>query len=87
MLAVFTSFIPYLIESYLASAASALASGMASRALVGSVFPLFALQMYHKLTVQGATSLLAGLCLLLAPLPYVFGRYGHKIRARSKYAA
>lgn len=45
MLSIFTAFIPYLVDLYQANAASALASGMASRALVGSMFPLFALQM------------------------------------------
>lgn len=44
---------------------------MASRALVAGVFPLFSLQMYHKLGVQGATSLLAGLLCLMAPVPFV----------------
>lgn len=59
---------------------------MASRALLGGLFPLFSLQMYHKLTVQGATSLLAGICLCLAPIPFIFKRYGHKLREKSKHA-
>ncbi|KAJ6630179.1 major facilitator superfamily domain-containing protein, partial [Mycena sp. CBHHK59/15] len=86
MMLIFTGFIPYLIDCYTMTAASALAAGMASRALVGSAFPLFALQMYHGLTVQGATSLLAGLSCLLAPIPFVFSAYGLGIRSRSKYA-
>ncbi|KAI5481345.1 MFS transporter [Pseudohyphozyma bogoriensis] len=86
MLLIFTAFIPYLIDVYLTTAASALAAGMASRALVASVFPLFTIQMYHNLTVQGATSLLAGLTLLMAPLPFVFRRYGTWMREHSKYA-
>ncbi|KAJ7153569.1 major facilitator superfamily domain-containing protein [Mycena crocata] len=86
MLLIFTGFIPYLIDCYQMTAASALAAGMASRALVGSAFPLFALQMYHGLTVQGATSLLAGISCLLAPIPFIFKMYGTKMRERSKYA-
>ncbi|KAJ7270864.1 major facilitator superfamily domain-containing protein [Mycena rebaudengoi] len=87
VLLIFTGFIPYLIDCYMMTAASALAAGMASRSLVGSAFPLFALQMYHRLTVQGATSLLAGLACLLAPIPlFVFKPYGLKMRQRSKYA-
>ncbi|KAJ6510594.1 hypothetical protein C8R45DRAFT_392866 [Mycena sanguinolenta] len=67
------------------TAASALAAGMASRALVGSVFPLFTLQMYHALSVQGSTSLLGGIACLLAPLPFIFRVYGGRMRERSKY--
>ncbi|KAJ7686817.1 major facilitator superfamily domain-containing protein [Mycena rosella] len=83
MLLIFTGFIPYLIDCYQMTAASALAAGMASRALVGSAFPLFALQMYHGLSVQGATSLLAGIACLLAPIPFVFRIYGVRMRGRS----
>jgi len=86
MLLIFTGFIPYLIDCYQMTAASALAAGMASRALVGSIFPLFALQMYHSLTVQGATSLIAGITCLLAPIPFIFRVYGARMRERSKYA-
>ncbi|KAJ7160957.1 major facilitator superfamily domain-containing protein [Mycena filopes] len=87
MLLVFTGFVPYLIDCYQMTAASALAAGLCSRALVGSAFPLFTLQMYHTLTVQGATSLLAGIACLLAPIPFVFRAYGPKMRERSKHAA
>ncbi|KAJ7146047.1 major facilitator superfamily domain-containing protein [Mycena epipterygia] len=86
MLLIFTGFVPYLIDCYQMTAASALAAGLTSRALVGSAFPLFALQMYHKLTVQGATSLLAGIALLLAAVPFIFRAYGPRMRARSVYA-
>ncbi|KAJ7756231.1 major facilitator superfamily domain-containing protein [Mycena metata] len=87
MLLIFTGFIPYLIDCYQMTAASALAAGMCSRALVGSVFPLFTIQMYHTLTVQGATSLLAGIACLLAPIPFVFKVYGSQMRERSEHAA
>ncbi|KAJ7216271.1 major facilitator superfamily domain-containing protein [Mycena haematopus] len=86
MLLIFTGFIPYLIDCYHMTAASALAAGMASRALVGSVFPLFTLQMYHALGVQGSTSLLGGIACLLAPIPFIFRVYGRRMRERSKHA-
>ncbi|KAJ7021438.1 major facilitator superfamily domain-containing protein [Mycena alexandri] len=82
---IFTTFIPYLIDVYQTTAASALAAGMASRSVVASVFPLFSIQMAHALTVQGSTSLLAGIACLLAPLPFVFKWYGSRMRERSKY--
>nr|GAT58295.1 MFS transporter [Mycena chlorophos] len=87
MLLIFTSFIPFLIDCYQLTAASALAAGMTSRALVGGAFPLFSIQMYEKLTVQGATSLLAGISCLCAPIPFIFRAYGTQLRERSRHAA
>ncbi|BGP35817.1 hypothetical protein JCM10296v2_007669 [Rhodotorula toruloides] len=87
VLLVFTAFIPYLTDVYQSHAASALAAGMASRALIGSVFPLFSLQLYHAATVQGATCLFAGIACLLAPIPFIFKRKGPELRRRSKFAA
>lgn len=83
---IFTGFIPLLIDCYLATAASALSSGMFSRAVVASAFPLFSVQMYHKLGIVGATCLLAGLSCLLAPIPWLFVRWGDTMRERSRHA-
>ncbi|KAF7307831.1 MFS transporter [Mycena kentingensis (nom. inval.)] len=83
---IFTGFIPFLIDCYTTTSASALAAGMASRALIGSVFPLFSLQLTQALTVQGATSLLAGIACCLTPIPFVFRWYGPQMRARSKHS-
>ena len=71
MQSIFMSLIPLLVDIYTITAASALAAAMASRALVAGIFPLFSLQMYHKLGVQGATCLLAGLLCVMAPVPFV----------------
>lgn len=49
--------------------------------------PLFALQLYHAATVQGATCLFAGIACILAPIPFVFKRKGPELRRRSKFAA
>ncbi|KAJ7057922.1 major facilitator superfamily domain-containing protein [Mycena amicta] len=86
MLLIFTGFIPFLIDCYQVTAASALAAGMTSRALIGGAFPLFSIQMYDKLTVQGATCLLAGISCLCAPIPFIFKYYGTRLRARSQHA-
>lgn len=43
--------------------------------------------MYHRLTVQGATSLFAGISCLCVPIPVLFMRYGPGLRQRSRYAA
>jgi MFS family permease len=83
---IFTGFIPYLIDCYLIFAASAIAAGTFSRAFFACAFPLFTVQMYEKLTVQGATSLFAGISVLLAPLPFLFVKLGPRLRARSAFA-
>lgn len=51
-----------------------------------AAFPLFGTQMYNKLGYQWASSLLAFLTLAMMPFPYIFFRYGKKIRAKSRYA-
>lgn len=42
--------------------------------------------MYTALTARYAGLILALVCLLMTPLPFVFRRYGPAIRARSKTA-
>ncbi|PKX94843.1 uncharacterized protein P174DRAFT_479737 [Aspergillus novofumigatus IBT 16806] len=67
---------------YGASASSAM---MFSRYFVGFLFPLFSLRMFKRLGVGWATSLLAVLMLLMAPIPWAFWIYGERIRKRSSY--
>lgn len=49
-------------------------------------FPLFAGQMYRKLSTPGASSLLGGLAVLFIPVPFLLMKYGKKIRGMSKNA-
>ena len=86
---IFMVFMPgqvYLMDIYMANAASALAGNAFVRAALACAFPLIATPMYSRLGVQWATSLLGFLCIALAPFPVVFYLYGKKIRAWSKYA-
>ena len=84
MYSVFMQCIAYLIEVYLPVANSAMASNSAVRALFGAGFPLFATQMYERLGVNWASSLLAFLAIGMIPIPVVFYIYGAKIRSWSK---
>ncbi|KAF8995853.1 major facilitator superfamily domain-containing protein [Cyathus striatus] len=83
---VFISTFTYLVTAYRPIAASAMASNSAMRSSFAAAFPLFARPMYHKLGTVGATALLAGLTTIMAPLPFVFRRIGHKLRQRSRFA-
>ncbi len=42
--------------------------------------------MYEKLGYQWASSLLGFLTLVMLPFPYLFFKYGKKIRGKSRFA-
>ncbi|KIY65609.1 MFS general substrate transporter [Cylindrobasidium torrendii FP15055 ss-10] len=82
----FNSFLTYIVDTYLMYAASGLASNTILRSLVAAAFPLFTTQMYHNLGVNWASTLIAFIAVLLAPMPFLFFRYGARIRMKSKFA-
>ncbi|KAJ8604999.1 hypothetical protein MRB53_041596 [Persea americana] len=76
----------FMIDSYgPLYGASASGAAMMSRYALSAAFPLFTLQMYKALGVGWATSLLAFCTLAMAPIPWLFFRYGSALRKRSKY--
>lgn len=86
---IFLVFLPaqiYIIDVYLMNANSALAATAFARALMAAGFPLFATYMYKDLGVDWATSLLGFLCVAMVPFPFLFWKYGEKIRAKGKFA-
>ncbi|KZT61433.1 MFS general substrate transporter [Calocera cornea HHB12733] len=83
---VFTSVFTFLVTSYRPVAASALASNSFMRSAFAAIFPLFSTYMYGRLGTVGASALLAGLTTLMAPLPFIFFKYGPALRARSKFS-
>ncbi|KAE9369873.1 MFS general substrate transporter [Stipitochalara longipes BDJ] len=84
---VFISQMSYLIDSYTIYAASVLAAGSMLRSLFGTAFPLFTTQMYANLGDQWASSIPAFLVLACVPIPFLFYKYGPKIRSKCKYAS
>lgn len=81
----FLGIMAYLTDCYGPYGASALAANGVVRSIFGAVFPLFAQDMYKGLGVSWATSVLGFVSLAMTPLPWMFYRYGPRIRARSKY--
>lgn len=65
--------------------ASALAANSLLRYVVCSVFPLFTVQMYENLKVKWASTLFALICVAMLPIPWIFERWGSKIRRRSQF--
>ena len=87
MVFVFLAIMNYLIDAYLIYAASVLAANSVMRSLFGCVFPLFTNQMYNKLGIHWASSIPAFLALACAPFPFLFYRYGARIRSWTKFGA
>ncbi|KAK9371453.1 major facilitator superfamily domain-containing protein [Lipomyces chichibuensis] len=84
MVTLFICMFSYLVDSYLLYAASSLAANTLLRSLFGAFFPLFAKRMYIELSPRWASTLLGFISLAMAPIPYLFYKYGPVLRARSK---
>lgn len=72
----------YIIDSYQAYAASALAAKVFMRSGGGAAFPLFTTQMYHRLGFLWASFLLAFISLAMVAIPFGFYKFGATLRAR-----
>ncbi|KAJ5582127.1 hypothetical protein N7535_000747 [Penicillium sp. DV-2018c] len=73
----------YLTGSYGMYAASALAGNSVMRSLLGGLLPLAGANMYDRLGPNWAGTLLGLLEVAIVPIPFVFYKYGHKIRMKS----
>ncbi|EFE30773.1 MFS transporter, putative [Trichophyton benhamiae CBS 112371] len=82
---IFVALINYLIDAYHEYAASAMAAASCCRSIFGAVLPLAAVPMFRQLGIAWGCSLLGFLSLLMSLIPFVFIRYGDKIRSRSRY--
>ncbi|CAH0053558.1 unnamed protein product [Clonostachys solani] len=87
LVSVFLSLTNYLIDSYVVFAASVLAANSVLRSLFGAAFPLFTRQMYDRLGNQWASSIPAFLALACVPCPFLFYKYGDRIRMKCEYAS
>lgn len=84
-LLIFMGELNYLVDAYDEFAASAMGAASCSRSLFGVVLPFAAKPMYRNLGVGWACSLLGFLSLAMCVTPFVFIRYGDRIRASSKF--
>lgn len=86
LITIFNGSINYIIDSYLVFAASALAGNTFFRSGFACAFPLFAVQMFHAMGTNWAGLLLSCVGFALVPVPFLFYKYGKRLRAKSKYA-
>lgn len=84
-LLLFMALLNYLTDAYEVFSASAMAASSFSRSIFGTCLPLAAKPMYARLGVPWASSTLAFITLLMSFIPFVFIKYGDKIRANSKF--
>ncbi|KAK8025571.1 MFS general substrate transporter [Apiospora arundinis] len=86
LMAIFLQALNYLVDAYLMFAASAIAGNTFLRSLCGAGFPLFASYMFNGMGINWAATLLGCVATALVPIPVIFYLYGHKIRAKSRFA-
>ncbi|KAH3680551.1 hypothetical protein WICPIJ_008242 [Wickerhamomyces pijperi] len=67
------------------SLASALAANNLFRYILASVFPLFTVQMFTNLHIGWASSVFAFIALAMVPVPWIFEKWGPKLRQISTY--
>lgn len=83
----FQSIQTYVIDTFTLHAASALAAVTFLRSCAGFGFPLFAPAMYNALGYGKGDSILGVVAIVIGcPAPWIFWKYGQRIRQASKYA-
>ena len=85
LLATFMPIQTYLVDAFTIHAASAIAANTVLRSLVGAFLPLAGPAMYAKLGLGWGNSLLAFIALALAPISWIFFKYGERIRKSPRF--
>ncbi|EME47473.1 hypothetical protein DOTSEDRAFT_69415 [Dothistroma septosporum NZE10] len=83
---IFQQCINYLVDSYGLYAASAVSANTFLRSLFACGLPLAAGPMFRNLGVGPAASVLGAVSCLGLPVPFIFIKYGLKLRKMSKFA-
>ncbi|EST08266.2 Major facilitator superfamily [Kalmanozyma brasiliensis GHG001] len=86
MVLVFQGWISYLGDCYRLYSSSAIAATVIGRSISGATIPLATHRLHEKLGgIAYLYTLLAGLVILTAPMPYLVFRFGDRLRSRSMY--
>lgn len=83
---IFQSALNYLVDTFHAYAASAVAANTFLRSCFAAVFPLVVTPLYHGLGVAQGQSIFASFACLLVPVPFVFYVLGKRLRAGGKWS-
>lgn len=86
LVCIFTTTYMYIIFVYLQYAASALGFMTFARYVVAGALSPASVKMYERIGPHWSVTIVAVLATLMAPVPYMLYKYGHKVRAMSKNA-
>jgi hypothetical protein len=76
----------YLVDAFTIYSASVIAANTVMRSLLGALLPLAGPSMYKALGLGWGNSLLGFIALAMLPLPYIFWKYGERIRTNPRFA-
>ncbi|POS72615.1 polyamine transporter 1 [Diaporthe helianthi] len=83
---IFQAALNYLVDTFRAYAASAVAANTFLRSIFAAGLPLVIIPLYTDFGVEITQSVFAGLATLLISVPFVFYYFGRNIRARNKWS-
>ena len=83
---IFQQAINFLVDTYRVYAASAVSANTFLRSLMAAGLPLAARPMFKNLGVGPAMSILGAVATLALPVPFLFMKYGVRLRRMSKFA-
>jgi hypothetical protein len=75
----------YLVDVFTVHAASAMAANTVLRSVVAAVLPLAGETMYKKLGYGWGTSVLGFISMTMIPIPFLFLKYGERLRTHPKF--
>ncbi|KAL9031136.1 MAG: hypothetical protein Q9196_000812 [Gyalolechia fulgens] len=86
LVCIFTSAYMYIIFVYLQYAASALGFMTFSRYVISGALSPASVKMYEDLGPHWSLTIVAIVSTIMAPVPFILYKYGHRIRAMSRHA-
>lgn len=84
---VFMTVYMYIIDLYEVYAASALTFVTFTRYVIAGGMTVVGVPFYKNLGPHWTITILGAISILMTPIPYVLYKWGHLVRARSKYTA
>lgn len=86
LICIFMTAYMYIIDSYEMYAASALTFVTSTRYMIAGGMTVVGVPFYKNLGPHWTLTILGCISVLMTPIPYVFYKYGHMVRGRSKYS-
>ncbi|KAF4335197.1 major facilitator superfamily transporter [Fusarium beomiforme] len=83
---IFQSSLQYLVDTFTRYSASAIAANTFVRSMAAGAFPLFVWPMYQKIGIDWGSTIFACISVLLLPAPFLFFKWGYRIRARGEFS-